>query len=48
MQRPLVEDCILAKIQNLTVQTLTCVDEGFIETVRQNLIRLGTMIVLEV
>ena len=36
-----MEDCILAKIWNLTVQTWTCVDEGSIETVWQNSMRLG-------
>ena len=45
LQRPQVEDCILAKIQNLAVQTWTYVDPGSIETVWQNSMRLGTTIV---
>ena len=45
MQRPLVEDCILAKMLNSTIQTWTCVDDGSKETVWQNSMTLGTTIV---
>ena len=48
MQRTLAEDCILAKIRNLIVQTVTCVDAGPIKTVWQNSMRLGTVIVQQV
>ena len=48
MQRLLVEDCKLAKIRNLTVQIQTCMDEGCTDSLRQNSIRFGTMIVQKV